>query len=108
VPATSYGPPSSVRRNSAGRSGEPETLGIVVLILAIPVVLAGVGFLVAASFAHSEAAAADQACAHANPPCPGPNAPDTSGGLTVGGILLLIIGAVMLAFGANQYHARES
>ncbi|MGA7861997.1 MAG: zinc ribbon domain-containing protein [Thermoplasmata archaeon] len=79
--------------------------GILFLYLGIPMLLIGIGLLIGSVVVAQGVANFNQACSM-NPLC-SPQ-PDPSGAFAAGGVVVLILGIVLVAYGISQYRNQPS
>ena len=105
-------PPDSFQLVTAQRSGSSTTIsvgrgaaGLLFMYIGIPLILVGIFLLIGASVAAQGAATFNQACSMNSLCTP---APDPSGALAAGGVLVLLIGILLAAYGFSQYRSQDS
>jgi hypothetical protein len=105
-------PADSFQLVTAQRSGSATTLnvgrgtaGLLFIYLGIPFLLLGIGLLIGAGIAAAGTASYDATCSMI-PNCT--PAPDISGGLAAGGVVVLLIGILLMAYGFSQYRSQSS
>jgi hypothetical protein len=102
--ADSYRLVATSPAGASSSGGDRSTLGLILLILGILMVVGGIGLLAAASFVSSGVSSFNQVCSM-NPSCVPES--DPSGGLTVGGAVLLVLGGVLSIGGYVMYSGRR-
>jgi hypothetical protein len=105
-------PPDSFRLVTTQQSAYGTTInvgrgaaGLLFIYLGIPFLLLGIGLLIGASVAAAGAASYDSTCAMISGCTP---APDISGGLAAGGVVILLIAIVLIGYGFSQYRSQSS
>lgn len=93
-------PPDNYRLVTHSPSASPAAVALIVV--GIVMVLIGIALLATAAAVHQSVTSFNQACAQ-NPLCQ--PQPDPSGGMATGGILLLVLGALLMAVGWSLYRS---
>ncbi len=106
-PAAPPPPQDAFQLVTAQRTGAGTTInvgrgaaGLFFVYIGLPLLLIGIMLLVVAGLVAQGAASFNQACS-TNPLCT--PAPDPSGGFAAGGVLILLIGIGLVAYGFSQY-----
>lgn len=94
--------PSGYRPLSLPEAPRGPSTSPAAAVVGVILILFGILLLVAAGVVSQNVASFNHACSQ-NPTCQGQSEPDPSGGFAAGGILLLIIGIIAIAYGARGY-----
>lgn len=93
-------PPDHYRLVTHSPSTSPAAVALIVV--GIVMVLIGIALLATAAAVHQSVTSFNQACAQ-NPLCQ--PQPDPSGGMATGGVILLVLGALLMAVGWSRYRS---
>jgi hypothetical protein len=104
APPDSYQLVGGAAPGTSSRTGDRQVLGIVLLIIGVVLLVVGIGLLVAASLVSGGVSSYNNICSM-NPSCVPQS--DPSGGLTVGGIALLVLGGALAIGGFVAVSSRR-